>query len=231
MVVARIQRVAFLALGLLIWFAVAIAADYVLVTQLGLASSGLRFAILGFTQLLLGGATVVFALRLSGVTPTEVGFTTRCLKPDILIGAMIAGAFAALQFLVIIPATGGPSRSDVVANAAQIGETVPGLLGFLVLAVLGATSEELLFRGLLLGGGAALMGGGAVARVAATAATILLFAFSHGYQGWAGIVDTGVFGGLLLSLLYWWRGARLVAPIVAHAGWNILAALAIFTMY
>jgi uncharacterized protein len=229
--ITKLKRVASVPIGILAWFGLAIAADYVLVTQLELASSGLRFAALGLTQFAIGGAIVVLALRLAGLTPADVGFTTRCLNPDMFIGLTIAVAFAALQFLVIIPATGGSSRSDVVANAAQIGETVPSLAGFLVLAAFGATSEELLFRGLLLGGGAALMGGGTVARVVASAVTILLFAFSHGYQGWAGIVDTGVFGGMLLSLLYWWRGARLAAPIAAHAGWNIIAALVIFTAF
>lgn len=231
MVSARLGRVASIPFGLVVWFAVAIAADYLLVTQLDLGSGGLRFAVLGLTQFLLGGAVVLLALRLAAMPLAEVGFTTRHLKSDILVGLTVAVAFAALQFLVVIPATGGSSRSDVVANTGQIGETVPSLMGFLVVAVLGAASEELLFRGLLLGAGAALMGGGTLARVAATAATILLFALSHGYQGWAGIVDTGVYGGLLLSLLYWWRGARLAAPIVAHAGWNVIAALVIFTAY
>ena len=57
------------------------------------------------------------------------------------------------------------------------------------------------------------------------------FAFSHGYQGWAGIVDTGIYGGLVLSLLYWWRGGRLAAPVFAHIGWNLIAALGIYFLY
>jgi membrane protease YdiL (CAAX protease family) len=60
---------------------------------------------------------------------------------------------------------------------------------------------------------------------------VVLFALSHGYQGWAGIIDTGVFGGLLLSLTYWWRGMRLAAPIAAHAAWNVIAAFVIFAAY
>jgi len=59
----------------------------------------------------------------------------------------------------------------------------------------------------------------------------ILFALSHGYQGWEGILDTGVYGGTLLSLLYWWRGKRLAAPIAAHIGWNLIASIGIFAFY
>jgi len=216
--------------GVVAWYAIAIMADYVLVRQLGLAN-GLRYAILGPIEFALGGAVVVVALRIAGLRPVDIGWTKRRVGPDLLLGLAVAVAFAALQFLVIIPATGGATRSDIVANAVQIGATLPGLLGILVLSVFGSTSEELLFRGLLLGGLAAAAGGGLFARVAATILTMLLFGLGHGYQGWAGIVDTGLFGGLILSLLYWSRGARLAAPIAAHLGWNAIASVVIFVQF
>lgn len=217
-------------LGLVAWFAIAIAADYLLSTE-SQAAGGVHFAILGLVEFFLGGGVVLFALRLGGFRISELGWKSDQGRSDLLIGVAVAIGFAAIQFLVIIPATGGAARSDVVANAAQIGDTPLGLSGVLVLAVLGSSSEELLFRGLILGGIATLGGGTVLARASATILTIVLFAFSHGYQGWAGIIDTGLYGGLLLSLLYWWRGARLIAPVVAHAGWNIIAAIIIYTIY
>jgi hypothetical protein len=223
----RIRTWAAFPFGLVAWYAVVVAADYVLVTQAGL-TTGLRFAILGLIELAFGGAVVVLALRMAGLKLANVGLTTMHAGADLLIGFGVAVAFAALQFLVIIPATGGATRSDIVANAAQIGDTLPGLLGFFVLAVFGSTSEELLFRGLLLGGLAIVAGGGVGARPVATILVVVLFALGHGYQGWAGIVDTGLYGGLLLSLLYWWRGARLAAPIAAHMGWNAIASTLVF---
>jgi membrane protease YdiL (CAAX protease family) len=230
MQISGIRQGACLVLGLVAWFAVAIIADFVLVTQLDLAA-GWRFALLGGAQLVLGGSAVVLALHFAGIPRAQVGFSTHRLRSDLMVGLAVAAVFAALQFLVIIPSTGGASRSDIVANAAQIGETIPNLAGVLVLALLGSTSEEFLFRGLLLGGIAWAAGGGTLARASATVLTVLLFAFSHGYQGWAGMVDTGLYGGLLLSVLYWWRGARLAAPVAAHVGWNVAAALVIFTAY
>ncbi|MBA4765993.1 MAG: CPBP family intramembrane metalloprotease [Erythrobacter sp.] len=216
--------------GLVAWFGIAATTDYLLVTN-GFATGGVRYAILGAVELLLGGAAVLLALRFGGFRLVDIGWTSNQARSDFLIGLAVAFAFAALQFFVIIPATGGAARSDVAANAAQIGEAPLDLSGILVLALLGSTSEELLFRGLILGGIATIGGRTMMARVIATIVTVALFALSHGYQGWAGIVDTGVYGGLLLSLLYWWRGARLIAPIAAHAGWNIIAAIVIFIAY
>ncbi len=226
----RIVHFAALALGLIAWYAIAIAVDYLLVRVVGIPRGG-RFALLGAAQFAVGGGAVLLALRLARLRPADVGWTSKHMRSDLVVGLAIAALFAALQFLVVIPATGGAGRSDIVANAAQIGETPAGLAGMLTLALLGSTSEELLFRGLLLGGIAATGGGGLAARIVATVLVVLLFALSHGYQGWAGVVDTGLYGGLLLSLLYWWRGARLAAPIAAHVGWNVIAATAIFTLY
>ena len=225
----KLRIVAALLFGLLAWYAAAIVADYVLVRS-GLPA-GARYAILGAVELFLGGAAILLALRIADMRAADAGLRSDHLASDMAVGLGIAAAFAALQFLVIIPATGGAERSDIVANAAQVGETPGSLAGILVLALLGSTSEELLFRGLLLAGIARLDGGGTLAKAGATVVVVVLFALSHGYQGWAGIIDTGLFGGLLLSLTYWWRGMRLAAPIAAHAAWNVIAAIIIFAAY
>ena len=216
--------------GTVAWHGLAIIADYLFVTQWNI-DGGARYALLGIIQFLAGTAAVVGAIKLAGLQPARVGFTTKNFGSDAAIGVAVALVFAVLQFLVIIPATGGAERSDVVANAAQIGEGLGSLSGVLALAILGSSAEEFLFRGLMLGGIALALKGGITGRVAATVLVVVLFALSHGYQGWAGIVDTGIYGGLVLSLLYWWRGGRLAAPVFAHIGWNLIAALGIYFLY
>lgn len=222
----------FLALifGIVGWYAVAITTDYMLVSAAPLPP-GVRYAALGVAELIFGGAIIWLALRFARLRLADIGLGRTHLRSDTLIGVGIGLAFAAVQFLVIIPATGGADRSDLVANAAQIGESYAGLFGILILALFGSTSEELLFRGLLLFGLAKLCGGGAGGKTISTVLVTILFALSHGYQGWAGIIDTGFYGGLLMSLLYWWRGVRLAAPIAAHATWNLIAATVIFVAY
>ncbi len=216
--------------GLIAWYAVAIAADFLLVTQLGL-EGGLRYALLGICQFIIGTGIVLLALKLARIDASQVGFTLTKARADILVGLAVALVFAALQFLVIFPATGGAERSDIVANSAQLGKEWSGLASFMVLALLGSSAEEFLFRGLLLGGLALALGDRMPGRVVATILVVTIFALSHGYQGWAGIVDTGIYGGLTLSLLYWWRGMRLAAPVAAHVGWNVIAAIGIFFLY
>lgn len=212
------------------WYGVVIFADVLLTVQ-AQAAPYIRYPVLGLVQFFIGGAIVLAAIRAMGLDRTKLGFTTDNLAPDLFVGFMTAIIFALLQFLVIIPATGGGERSDVVANAAQIGVEPVNLAGFLLLAIFGSTGEELLFRGLLLGGIAGILKGGMPAKILATVLVVVIFALSHGYQGWAGVIDTGLYGGLTLSLLYWWRGGRLAAPIAAHVGWNAIAVVAIFILY
>jgi len=99
-----------------------------------------------------------------------------------------------------------------------------------VLAWTGAFSEEIFFRGHFFTTLRNVLGRSAAGVVIAVIATVVLFAAGHGYQGWAGIVDTGLYGGLTLTLLYLWRGS-LTACIVAHALWNTLATVAIYLWY
>ncbi|MBU1554940.1 MAG: CPBP family intramembrane metalloprotease, partial [Gammaproteobacteria bacterium] len=116
------------------------------------------------------------------------------------------------------------------ANAAQIGDSAWGVFGLIVLAWTGAFSEELFFRGHFFTTLRNLLGRSGIALAVAVMATVALFAAGHGYQGWVGVVDTGFYGGLTLTLLYVWRG-RLTACIVAHALWNTLATIAIYLWY
>jgi uncharacterized protein len=53
--------------------------------------------------------------------------------------------------------------------------------------------------------------------------TSLIFGLAHVYQGWRGVVTTGV-AGLVMALLYVTTGS-LILPMVAHAMGNLRAAL------
>lgn len=145
------------------------------------------------------------------------------------IGLVVLAVFALLQFLVIIPATGGQQRADVVANLAQLDGTTVGALGFLGLAVLGAVAEEIFVRGVFLRLLLSASGNHRLGIVLSVVVTAVLFGLAHGYQGWAGIVDTALYGGILLSVLFVWRRS-LIAPIVAHAGWNLVAGVWLWSL-
>lgn len=226
----RRRWLATLALGSVLWF-VAVAVAHVLPQVVfGLRLHGWPYGVVGLLQFLLVPLAIALALRPVGLRLRDLGLTGTAWRTDALIGAAVAIVFALLQFLVIIPATGGAERSDVVMNAAQIGTSPWGVAGFVVLAWTGGFGEELFFRGLLVTSIRHLLGDTRGALVLTVAATTAVFALLHGYQGWAGVLDTGLYGGLTLTLLYLWR-QRLAAPIVAHALWNTIAAVVIYLWY
>lgn len=217
-------------LGSVLWFLALIASEVIPQVFLGLELEGPTYALVGLIRAVLGLAAVAVALRFVKLQLRDVGLVSAHWGSDVLIGTVIAVVFALIQFLVIIPNTGGAGRSDVVANAAQIGDSIWGVFGFVVLAWTGAFSEELFFRGHFFTTLRNLLGGSRAALMAAIVATVVLFAAGHGYQGWAGVIDTGFYGGLTLTLLYVWR-RRLTPCIVAHALWNTLATVAIYLWY
>lgn len=219
-----------LGLGTVAW-ALAIAAAFILPQALfDLKLQGAGYAVVGILQLLLSALMLAGALRLARVRWRDIGLGGQHVAGDIAIGLAVALVFALLQFGVLIPVTGGAAREDVVANLAQM-RGPGGVAGMAVLASFGAVAEELYFRGVLLNGLRGLLGRGLVRTGVSIAVVMLLFGALHGYQGWTGVIDTALYGGLALSLLCLWRGGRLAAPIAAHAGWNLLALLALAWLY
>lgn len=219
-----------LLLGTVLWFLGLFASEIIPQVFLGMDLVGANYALVGVIRAVLGLAAVAVALRVAKLRLRDVGLVSTDWRAEAAVGAAIAVVFALLQFLVVIPNTGGATRSDVVANAAQIGDSLWGVFGFVVLAWTGAFSEELFFRGHFFTTLRNLLGGSRAALTAAVVATVVLFAAGHGYQGWAGVIDTGFYGGLILTLLYVWR-RRLTACIVAHALWNTVATVVIYTWY
>ncbi|MCZ6696681.1 MAG: CPBP family glutamic-type intramembrane protease [Acidobacteria bacterium] len=78
-----------------------------------------------------------------------------------------------------------------------------------------AFGEELLFRGYLLGRLAGLLGGGRVAHGAALLLQAAAFGAAHVYQGWAGVLVTGLVG-LLLGAIFLRARRNLWVIIIAH---------------
>ncbi len=229
--VSRVRCAAALLIGTLLFLLIVLGSNLLPAQVFGTVPGTSAYAWTGLLQAVLVPLALMLALRPVGGRLRDLGLVRRNIVTDVLIGAAIALAFALLQFLIIIPATGGAGRSDVTVNSAQIGESLAGVAAFLVLAWTGSFAEELFFRGHFLNLLERLLGDARWVTPLAVVITTSLFAALHGYQGWAGVIDTGLYGGLSLTLLYLWRGRRLAAGIVAHAGWNTLATIGIYLWY
>ncbi|GAA4363928.1 type II CAAX endopeptidase family protein [Kangiella marina] len=195
---------------------------------LDLPMSGFTFAYVAPVFLILTLLAVFLSLKLVNYNFSDIGLSFRAFGKEALIGLLVASAWTLLQFFVIIPATGGAERMDIVANLEQLGTDYAGLFAFLLMAILGGgIAEEVFFRGFFLTSLRNSFGNSQVATALAVIITTIVFALLHGYQGWIGILDTAVFGGLSMSLLYLWR-KNLTACIVAHGLYDVFAVLILF---
>jgi len=198
---------------------------------LGRELQGPTYAIVALLFAPLAFGAVSVGLRLARRPLSAAGFTLENARADVVVGAAVAVIWAALQFGIIIPLGGGAERADVVVNAAQIGNTLSGLAAFVLLAWGGGFAEEVFFRAYLMTTLRGIFGAPPAATALVVIVPTVLFAMLHGYQGgWIGMLDTGVFGGATLSLLFLWRG-RLIPCVVAHALWNTIASVVIFAWY
>lgn len=189
---------------------------------------GSTYAIVALLFAPLAFGAVAAGLGIARCRLADAGFTLENARADILLGATVAVSWAALQFLFLIPLTGGAERADVVVNAEQIGTSLTGLAAFVLLAWGGGFAEEVFFRSHLMTTLRGIFGESRIATALVVLVPTVFFAMLHGYQGgWVGMLDTGIFGGATLSLLFLWRG-RLTSCVVAHALWNTMASVVIF---
>ena len=84
---------------------------------------------------------------------------------------------------------------------------------FTVVGITAGVCEEWLYRGFFLAVVAAVLGGSPSFVLVVVAA--VAFGLAHAYQGWAGIVLTGVLGGIMAAL-YLDTGS-LLWPVLLHA--------------
>lgn len=217
--------------GTVLWAGAVFTAHAAPVIFLGRDLVGSTYAIVALLFAPLAFGAVAVGLRIARCRMADAGFTLTHARADILVGALVAVVWAALQFLVLIPLTGGAERADVVVNAGQLGTSISGLAAFILLAWGGGFAEEVFFRSHLMTSLRGIFGTSRVATVFVVLIPTVLFAMLHGYQGgWVGMLDTGAFGGATLSLLFLWRG-RLMPCVVAHALWNTIASVVIFVWF
>lgn len=132
-----------------------------------------------------------------------------------------AGTEIAVGVLLFLPMTLSAAFLDALLRAGGLtGPTSvpPALVPIsgaeialaVVLVVVVAISEEIIFRGYLI----LRLRNLARSLPFAVVGSSVLFAIGHGYEGSAGVVTIGVLGAEL-ALVYVWRGS-LVAPITMH---------------
>jgi membrane protease YdiL (CAAX protease family) len=147
--------------------------------------------------------------RLRAVLPLSA------IDPEAL-GGFVGGLTIGMVALVVIAQRRGVAGVQFGDFAALMPRNGPETLWALALSLNAGVSEELFFR-LLLPLLFVLVAGKALI---AFAAASVVFGFAHLYQGWLGILATGLVGAVFAAL-YLWSG-NLIVPMALHAAIDVL---------
>ena len=201
-----------------------------------LAVAGDEFAILGNFWPLVARSLVQVVIILIGMKfiwrivsgdLATIGLVSNYWKQDVLYGGIVGISLALVQYFIILPLTGGAQRSDVIASLEIVGTNPSGLVGAIIFGWLaGAITEEIFYRGHLIGSLQELLGGAKWALWVASIFSIGFFALDHGYQGSSGILNAGIIAVVYTSLFL--RRKSLMPGIVAHGIYDTLAFLGLY---
>jgi uncharacterized protein len=183
-----------------------------------------RLLVLEWGLALLGG---VVWLSAPGVGAAEVGLAWPQSWPGplssaaaVLVLAFVALSTRALRSGALVgaaevrrrPGEGRHAEPQVHATLALLPRTRSERRLFTLVGVTAGVCEEWLYRGFFLAVVAAVTGG--LSTVALVAVGAAAFGLAHAYQGVAGVLTTGVLGGVLAAL-YLDTGSLLL-PVVLH---------------
>ena len=140
------------------------------------------------------------------------------------VGGGIAIALLGLVFETLLDSLLGWAVD--LSNFEGVRGNVRNYLILLAIGILvGGVLEELTFRGFVVGFGTAVLGERAQVWLVLLSAAV--FGFAHLYQGWAGVLSTGVTGALI-GFLYLYANRKLLVAILAHATINVIGVTLIY---
>lgn len=154
---------------------------------------------------------VLFFLWRNGESWERIGWTTRSLADNVVLGVVL------FPFVLV-----GAALLEAALRSLGLSgpaEPVPPFLlpcGYdeivlaVILVVVVAVAEETIFRGYLI----ARLGSVTGSIPLAVALSSVVFSIGHGYEGTAGVITVGAMG-LVFALLFVWRKS-LVAPVIIH---------------
>jgi membrane protease YdiL (CAAX protease family) len=156
-------------------------------------------------------ALIFFFLYRNREGLAAIGWSGRHARREVALGAgLFVPLFISAQLLDNVLRSAGLSGSSSALPDLVPSPNFVDLLLALVLVVVVAVSEEVIFRGYL------LLRFSQLFRASGPAVIMSAFVFSvgHGYEGTSGVITVGMIG-LILGLVYLWRQS-LVAPMVMH---------------
>ncbi len=168
--------------------------------------------------ILLSVILIVIAARLGQTSLAQMGL----VQPEnwlstVLLGLLIGGGLSVLSIMLIEPLIEHITKQP---HDVSVLERVRGnwkaLLSWLVVVwVVVAVGEEVLYRGFLMSQIIKLLGTSLLALLLNVLITSIIFGLSHSYQGRSGPWSTGIIGACL-GVIYILSGFNLWLPILVH---------------
>lgn len=200
------------------------------ITKINGGLRGVNLLIIALFQLVTVCSLLYYSLRLLGRDFRYIGWSWGYWKKDGLWGLLVGLGWTALQFGLIIPNTGGAERADIAQMVSMMDGSLPGMLSFIALGVIGGgITEEIYNRGYFIHILKDTFSNQKTGLWISAALSVVFFAAGHlpsDALGWFDIlVPTIAYTALFLYT------KRLAAPIVAHGVYNTAAILLTYYMY
>jgi len=170
------------------------------------------------------------SLRLRGMRWKDVGFARpRSWSTAVLVGIAVGAGMEVLELFVTQPllARWLGKMPDLSDFADMVGNLKVFLFYVVLVWVLGALGEEIVYRGYLMNRVAGVFRNTKAAWIVSLIAVSIVFGCGHLDQGATGMIEN-VWNGLLLGALYLACGRNLAIPVIAHAFTDTLDFLLIY---
>ena len=156
-----------------------------------------------------------------------LSFTGGAWRKMLLLGLVAGVTLSVAINFAIEPGLEALFGRDVYLEdfAAVRGNLEAYLMMLAVGLIFGGVIEELIFRGFVIGWGTALLGERAAIWLALLSAAA--FGITHLYQGWVGVLSTGL-AGLAFGLVYLRAGRALLPAIIVHMLMNLVGITLIY---
>lgn len=200
------------------------------VTKINGGKKGINLLFIALFQFLSISVLLYVSLKLLKKDFKYIGLKFVHLKKDILLGIGFGALWTILQFVLLIPNTGGENRKDIKGMLEMYDGSIIGLLSFIALGVIGGgITEELLNRGYFITILKDVFKNQKTGLWVSAILSILLFSLGHmpvSALDWLDIlVPTIMYTLLFIST------KRVTASIITHGTYNMSAIILTYYMY
>lgn len=200
------------------------------VTKINGGKIGINLLFIALFQFLSITTLLYASLKILKKDFSYIGLKFENLKNDILIGLVFGALWTIIQFLLIIPNTGGINRPDLNGMLGMYDGSLIGTLSFIALGVIGGgITEELFNRGYFISVLKDVFKKPKIGLWFSAILSIVIFSFGH-----MPVTALDWFDILIPTIMYtllFITTKRLTASIIAHGIYNMTAIILTYYIY